>query len=670
MTIGAVVALGGAGALALVFLAAFVLLRERAHTHAEAMSIGIVASMALLSLDYQLGFLIGWPPLSWAIEALLLVSSGVIVVRRRHLLGEAARRVRELGANHRAVASCLAIVWVYMFAQVILLPPGDVDSLTSSLARVLLFQQEQSLLLDRVTSYTQAAQPVGGDLLAHSFLRFHVDSGIAIFSFSSYLAIGLGTYALGRRHASEEASLAAALVALSLPMLALQATSTKPDVLAAAAAVACLVSAFRGIEDGDHLSLALVPSLLSYGVGTRVTSLMFALPFGTVFIATMVRRSGVREQWTAVRNNLPCALAICLGCVLLSGSWLFLHNHARWGGWAGPPAWALQFQNQDGVPGAIANTIRYGLQSVHLLPPIDRLCEVGLATRPSELLQRLYEGLIRPSFGEAGILRGQSFAQRWSLDDTTCWFGPLAAMFIPAGLILALARGTVHLRLTVLALAAYPLGLSWQLAWMPWNVRFFSLFFACTAFLSAAVIELPPARHRRRFASALGGVACAILVYSTIYNTDKPLLRSYGPQHWLSHDLDHSIWARTDFGRDRAHFARKYGWNAQVSALVERVEPGDRVALVADFGAQIHHHLLSRPDVRFVPILCIRGLGETPEERGEGADVLSYDAVLVVRRDLAEVETALGLSPGQPWLRLEGVGDVPAALLLFEGRGR
>ena len=93
-----------------------------------------------------------------------------------------------------AAAYLLALAW--------LVPPANWDSMTYNLARVLLFEEQRTLLLHSITTLRQAVFPLGSDILAYLMLRLGSDYGVGLFSWLSWLAIVSGTYTLARRYSS------------------------------------------------------------------------------------------------------------------------------------------------------------------------------------------------------------------------------------------------------------------------------------------------------------------------------------------------------------------------------------------------------------------------------------------------------------------------------------
>ncbi len=199
----------------------------------EALSLGIVIALMLLSIIFQVSFLLELPSFSFFLE--------------------------------------------------VLVPPANYDSMTYNLSRVFLFQQENSLFLKSVNTPRQALMVMGSDILSYAFLRFYSDYGVGIFSFLAYISVGVGTYALSRNFAPVKISIASTLVIVSLPEFCFQATATKNDIFTAASAVFCFLTAYRVLESLNIEDFSLTILGLSFGFSAKTTFLAFLVPFTITF---------------------------------------------------------------------------------------------------------------------------------------------------------------------------------------------------------------------------------------------------------------------------------------------------------------------------------------------------------------------------------------------------
>lgn len=581
--------------LGLLIGAGFALFRRRGYPFSEAIACAVVTAMVTLSFLLQACFLIGRPELSFVGETILVLLAAGILMRERRILGKAWSTVKSFFRGRPATAALLVPAWAYLFALAMLIPPSNPDSLRYHLTRVLLFQQEGSLLLD-VTAPHQAHRsvfPVGGDILSHLWLRFYSDYGVAAVGFLSYLAIAFGSYALARRHATPAVSLTASLVVLSLPELVYQATSTKNDIVMAVAGLFCFLLAHRLLERPAAGELALLILGLAFGVSVKTLFLGFALFFVPVFGLLLARRHPVAVWRGLLARRRWWLLALLLPVLVLSQGWLFLHNYRATGGWLGPPEFTASSRNHDGVRGAAANLVRYAHQVPDFLKLGDRLAYHLTGRELSDRVQSFYDSTFEPIFQQAGT--SSRFRVSWTIDESKSWFGPLGFLIVLPAVGYALARGPGVLRALALVLLGYVVVLAWQVEWMQWNSRFFSIFFAGGGACVAVLLRRLP-----WLARPIEGVSILILFHACAFNEAKPLLPLVTRADLFVQGLVHdNVWVKTGWGRDRYHY---YGDARGLEAFARSVAAGARVGLLTSDGSPFYHYLLRRPDARFVPL--------------------------------------------------------------------
>ena len=476
-----------------------VYLRHRGLCGSEAVSCGIVATLALYSLVLQLGFTLGLPTLSAALEIALVAISLATAVRLRATLERLSRAILR-GTRHRLPLVILTGAGAYLLAQALVLPPSNWDSFVYNLSRVVLMDRERTLFLDHYTSIHQAVFPAGGDILAWLFLRTRSDYFVGIFSWLSWVAIVAGSWSLACRVAPQSAR-AVVLVIAGLPELVYQSTSTKPDILAAAAAIAAVQAGFRLYERLSIHDLLLAGAALAFGLTSKTTFSAFLIPFAVAWVRTIFRRHrGSRSQHFGfhgllLRSFVPASLLI-----VLSGMPLLVRNQLRWGSPLGPTELTEPYRNADGLRGALANTTRYVFQSVDLLPPTDALARV-LTGYVSDLLRRAYETALQPALGDAGMVRDpyrRPFHIYWRAHEDHSWFGPALILLLAPALVHSLRWGDCRVKTTAWTIVLHR-DAQRRDRWMSWNSRFFSLLVACAAPLLAIGQELALCAPRSRW---------------------------------------------------------------------------------------------------------------------------------------------------------------------------
>jgi hypothetical protein len=592
----------------LLLTAAFVLiLQDCGYERREAFPLGLVLSLALLSLLAQWAFLLRHPELLPVGEAAFAGAATAVIRRlweKGRLLATATRQARD----HRRTWLVLAFPAATLFALALLVPEGNSDSMRYNLARVLLFEQERSLFPEHFSEFHQVVLPVGGDLLRHYILRFHTDVGVALFNLAAIVAVASAAYAGGRLVANRPAAVTATWIVATAPLFVFQATGTKPDLLLAAVAAVALVVGERIARDPRGPDLLILAVLLAFGIAVKTTFLAFAAPLGAASLAGLAWPRSSRAGGGSI--GVRWWLASVMAGVLITPLWLFAHNWARWGHWAGPPTFVAWHTQPDGLKGTAANFVRYAVQSVHVLTPIDLLAERMCGRSVSATLQAVYNQANGRAFAHAGIavprLELVQSAPRWGDGENGAFFGPLGFLIVGPACLFSIARGRgLPRRAGGIAVACTLLICAW-VAWMPWNGRFLAMPFGATG--PCVAWTLQTLSTRTSIQRALRAVAIAILYYGCCFNKEKdlvglrPLVDLIVGRATASETLATGILPRTHWGRDRDFAARRHFGDDRV-ALVSRIWPsGARVALVTGGATWIFPFLQRRPDVHFIPL--------------------------------------------------------------------
>lgn len=575
----------------------------------EALSSGIVVGLISLSCIFQASFLIGQPSMSFILEGLTVIGILFLIKQRTRYLSLFYQSIKSFCLENRLISLILFFAWLYLALQAILLPPGNWDSMTYNLARVLLFQQEKSLYLNDVTTPRQAIFPVGSDILHHIFLRFYNDYGIGIFSFLAYLSVVLGTYALSQKYASPKISLMSTLVISSLPEFVYQSTSTKNDIMTVAVAIFCFLTVHRLLENLNLLDVCLLILGFCFGISAKTTFMAFLIPFVVFFGILLFKKYNLGIWLKLIWQNRWYFIFLVIPVFILSQIWLFIHNHNVWGGWSGSDDFSSFHQHQDGLKAALANLIRYLFQSIHLLPPGDILWQKILGFSLREGLKKIYNLLITPLMGTAGMHPNSSFNINWSPNEDLSWFGLWGWLLIIPGVIYSAIIGRKFLRAVSFTLLSYIFIVSYKVAWMPWNNRFMSLFFASSGVCVAYLMNSLNFSKKKWFYKLINFTSLLMLVIALMINSGKPLIinpnqiltGSYFIQtKWPYTIINNSIWAKTNFGTNRLYYAESHYGDDRVSQFMRLIPPDSKVALVTGGDSWVYHYLLFNPDIQFI----------------------------------------------------------------------
>ncbi len=585
--------------LAALCLGCFVWLRSRANPYpvAVAIALAIISGLGLLSLLFQVGFLLGRPELLPAFEIALLLA--LLWLNRKHWqqLAEIPRSIMAAWQLMPGALTVLAIALFYLFLQAYLLPPSSWDSLTYHLPRVLLWEQNRSLFLETYAISPQAAFPVGSDILYHLFLRFHLDYGLGLFSWLSYIVILWGTYGLARPRVSQTIAITTAIVFVCLPEIVYQATGTKNDIIVAAVALGSILWGDRWLHLPAFESLVGLGLTLCFGVAVKTSFVLFAFFFVLVWLALVIQKGLTMTLIESLLRHWRAVLLCLFPALVLLQVWLFAYNHQQFGAWLGPPIFALKNQNNDGLLGAIANLTRYGFQSIHLLDPLNQLWKSSFGASLTDGLQLIYDSLLLPLWGTAGFskLAPDTLTLLWQPQEDHSWFGPISVFLVFPAVGWCLARGRGMARAMAIVAIAVIFAICYKVGWSPWKGRFFTPVLVCMGLSVALFLQRyqpnPWKLQLWRWAS-LG-----ILLYSCLYNYSKPIIPS---DAYLSRQ---NIWIASAWTSDRAIYDRLY--NGGQSQHLGKALADDQAKHVAIVGYDHYFSLMfQHPEMEFSLLLA------------------------------------------------------------------
>lgn len=562
--------------IAILSLGIFVWLRnqKQAFSVPTALSLGIICGLGFLSLLFQICFLAGVPETCLFLEGAVLI--GVLGLNRRRwdMLDDIRQAFLTVWAKTPFTVSVMAIAITYLLLQAVLLPPSSWDALTYHLPRVLLWEQNRSLFLRDHTIAPQTAFPVGSDILFHTFLRFRTDYGLGIFSWLSYVAILLGTYGLVRNTVNHLVALTSAIAIVCLPEIVYQSTGTKNDIILAAVALASVIWADQWSRTPSLISLVGLGLTLCFGMAVKTSFVLFALFFGPLWLTLLVQKGQLPTLLRLIWERWQLVMLSLLPAGILSQAWLFWDNYQQFGEWLGPAEFAFRNQNNDGFLGGVANAVRYSLQGIHLLQPVDGIWAQISGMRITAGVQWIYDVFLEPLFGKAGFaefIRNTPFEILWQPQEDTSWFGPLSLFLVfPAGVWCLIKARQLPRILSLVAICLF-LAISYRIGWSPWKTRFFTLVFVCTGPCIATFLN--ELRVRDWAIKGIRWVSLGILVYACLYNYSKPMI----PSDFYT--ASENIWVRSDWTRDRQVYDHIYR-GRQTESISQAIADANTVAVV------------------------------------------------------------------------------------------
>ncbi len=481
---------------------------ERGYGISEALCFSILLCLSFYSVTIQLFLLLGIAKLFFLTDLAVLLFCMHTLSSKGKARARVMKRVKEFTKGHREYLLFFAPVYIYLFAQALLLPPQNFDSMTYNLSRVLMMIEENRLFPLNHSTQRQVAFPPGFDVLHFLFLRFHSDLFLPLFSFLSYAAVVSGIYALtGKIRELRNRPLlplAVALIVSALKLLTLQATTTKNDIGTAAAAVAAMVACRKAVEERDVRSFPILFTALVAGMSFKGYFAGFALPFIILSIPLFI---GAGSKQKAVPSSPRLRLLMVLpisGLLLLLV--FFAHNILNFGGPFGDREFVRLHTNPDGLLGGMLNAGRYIAQSLEFPTFLG-----------GNILDQLHAGLPGklPTLGALGQVRLSSFRMP---AENVSWAGPIGFFIILPALLFAPMRARGFIRLSALSAWCFFFMICCKLTWTQWSSRFFCLFFASGGIATGFLI--------RNF--SLGAIrsllliSFTVLLFSTLFNVSKP----------------------------------------------------------------------------------------------------------------------------------------------------
>ena len=592
--------------LGVLFTAAYIWFRQRGLTPAGAGAYAVISGLMWLSFVFQFFFYLGRPELSLIPEILVTAGGALYLFRQRGLPLADLKTIAGLARAYPLVTLGAMVILGYLILSGLVLPPSS--NHWDDLVLVLNLEKGRSLFTSTVP-----LPPLNHLILSHLFLRFGTDVGLGLLGGAAYLAIGLTTYTLARRFSWTSTAFTVTLVAMSMPRLLLMAGTPNPEIMAAATACFCLLTAFRAVEQQRLFDLLLLVLGILFSISGKAVPLAFPAVMAALAGILLFRRHGARSWLALLKRRWKLSALILLPVPIFSQILVFYFNQVNYRTWPYPAESAGLPINQDGFTGGLANLGRYLFQSADFTRPLDLLTTWAAHFSLTKTMLGLYRVIIVPVFGSRGA--AATFAVNWAPEETMAWFGPLAFFLILPAVLYALIKGNRRLKATALALCGYVYLVCLMMAWGPGNAAYFTVFFACAGFLPA--FFLPPWRFTGRAKRRLGAICFLLMVYVIACNTQRPLIgpgnfrlqptevtKPLSPTSGLPgpNEFQSGIWTWTDWGRDRLAPARLFFGDDRVEVFKNKVPAGAVVGLAGQDRTLYYPFLLARPDLTLKPM--------------------------------------------------------------------
>ncbi|OAB59814.1 hypothetical protein AY600_18480 [Phormidium willei BDU 130791] len=567
----------------------------------ESLALGIHLGLIALSFSFQFSFLLGVPQLSFFWESLLVILSVWLIFRQKNTLKVARAALIRLGKKYRLLFIFSGIPIAYLGLKALVIAQQSHDVVGYGLSRVWIFQQQKTLLLDKVCQVHQAIFPVGTDILAHLFLRWNTDWGAGFFNFLAYLSILLGNYALARKYVSEKLAIAITLAIASLPQIMFQGWIAKNNIFTASATIFCLLILDRLFTSPTSANLFLLILGLFFGVAAKTTFLAIALPLLILYGIPLIQKYGLKIWIREIRKNWRFWLAGTVPLLVMSQLWLFIHNDQAWGMWSGPRFFVEFHKNQNGLRGGLANLVRFILEFIDSTPLprdwVDNRFDPSIFAH----IEQAYYQFLYPVFGEAGLQPGERFGFALIPFQAVAGFGLLGLILILPSILISLWTPPKFSKRLAGTLISFLLIFCLTSTWSQYKIRMLSpLFAASGACIAQCLSRITRSRRQESLIfSIITLISILNLFYISLYDWDAKILRTYNPRRW---NLEASIWVQSDWGRDRLYPAKNYHGDERLKILADFFPEGSRVGFFTEDSTRLHYYFLHIPQVEFQSI--------------------------------------------------------------------
>jgi hypothetical protein len=362
-----------------------------------------------------------------------------------------------------------------------------------SLMRILYIHGHQSIFaVPEDTTPNTGLIPMNIMLLPYLFTRHGTLIGTGLIGFIGYVSIGFSTYALSRRYSWPPTAVTISMVVMSLPRFVSQAVSPGDEIVPAAVALFCILGIYRVAEQPNMKDLLLLALGILFGISGGVLSFVFPLILAALSVVILLRRHGTSIWMKMVRDHWKIICLWSLPAFFFSQSWMILWNYLHYGTWIGRLNHEWSY-NKDGIFGAFANLTRYFSEGIHLIRlGMDLILELfGISAK--SLLSSLFDQIFW-IVGNRGASVSFSFSHLSGLPFSG--FGPFGLILIWPAVIYTLFKGPQNLKAVAWGLLVYVYMVALIPAWTPFNIRYFSHFYACGGFLTS--IMLPPWRFTKK----------------------------------------------------------------------------------------------------------------------------------------------------------------------------
>lgn len=517
------------------------------------------------------------------------------------------------------LAAAVAVAGLYQAFLVFATPPNNGDSMSQHLSRAAAWLQHGGVywIQNPHTLRENEWPPVGEIPVLWTFALLDRDAVAASVQLVAEGGLLLAVFGAGRRLGFGRApALFAALVAATLPQVALQSVTTQVDLLVAS----FVAAAAYFLRSQALVELALAGVAVGLAVGTKATALLALPALALLALVSLPRR------------RLAVAVVCSAAGFALVGAYGYALNLSQAGNVFGTGVPAHGYRPKVTFPGTVSSLAKMAFRTVDLpgyhVPP-------GLRRPFNDGTEHAFRALRIPVAAPESQGFPFAFDVNISSHEDIAWYGPLGfLLLVPLMLVFsvlgALRRVGTASFVLALAVPIYAVGLALAYRDGPWYGRYL---------ISGIVLLLPlvAAVYRyRAVAAAVAAVGVMTLALVHVFNANKP--SGVGHQRAAWH-----------LSRPEAQAVGIPGFSRVIAAVDEDVPADARLGIVMReedwdypfYGRSLDRRLVPLPETRPLDAAEQRDLryvlvGRTfrrqpPDEPGWSAQRFSWQGTLFVR---------------------------------------
>jgi len=352
--------------------------------------------------------------------------------------------------------------------------------------------------------------------------------------FACYLLSGTLVYRCVRLYLKKDVipAMFVMFVWYSLPQVVLQSTSTKNDLVVAYFVMFCLVYFLLAIS-GNKKYLTLSAVALGVAIGTKVSSLVFVLPFALLILFFLIKGI-IRIKWMISWS------ATFVGSWLLFSSYSFIQNYVVFHNLFGPAETvATRKISTLSIQGFFSNFFQslfnlFANQSgLHLY--ILKLADYYnvLVSKIGEFVFQLFHIPVNVPGASWGFAFN-SWGAKFSLNSESAYFGAAGMVMILLAVYLSfmgavkLLKRNIKLNprylIFVFLFIGYLLSLSWLIKWTPFGDNRYMIILILTGIPMLALIFSSQRKFLKKISSFFIVYSILLLIPSTLFNGHKSLI--------------------------------------------------------------------------------------------------------------------------------------------------